>query len=277
MGFDTVWISPIVQNIGGTTGEGQAYHGYWALDVSQLNSNFGTANDLKNLANGLHSRGMYLMVDIVVNHVGATSSSSFQTSNAYGPFNVQSDFHPFCWISDYNNQNNVEQCWLGDSTVSLPDLNTEAPAVISYWNSWITNVVSTYSIDAIRIDTVKHVRQSFWSAFVNAAGVYNVGEIFHGDPAYVGPYQSPSVGINPINYPLYYPLYRAFSNGGSMSDLVNMVGSIRNDFQDPTLLGNFISNHDNPRFESYTSDSSVSSLVLHPWMLVDTDHWYSLL
>jgi hypothetical protein len=27
MGFDTVWISPVVQNIGGTTGEGQAYHG----------------------------------------------------------------------------------------------------------------------------------------------------------------------------------------------------------------------------------------------------------
>ncbi len=27
MGFDTVWISPVVQNIGGTTAEGEAYHG----------------------------------------------------------------------------------------------------------------------------------------------------------------------------------------------------------------------------------------------------------
>jgi alpha-amylase len=36
MGFDTVWISPVVSNIGGTTGHGQAYHGYWTLDPAQL-------------------------------------------------------------------------------------------------------------------------------------------------------------------------------------------------------------------------------------------------
>jgi alpha-amylase len=36
MGFDTVWISPIVQNIGGTTGHGEAYHGYWTLDPAKL-------------------------------------------------------------------------------------------------------------------------------------------------------------------------------------------------------------------------------------------------
>lgn len=36
MGFDTVWISPVVSNIGGTTGHGQAYHGYWTLDPAKL-------------------------------------------------------------------------------------------------------------------------------------------------------------------------------------------------------------------------------------------------
>ena len=36
MGFDTVWISPVVSNIGGTTGHGQAYHGYWTLDPEKL-------------------------------------------------------------------------------------------------------------------------------------------------------------------------------------------------------------------------------------------------
>jgi hypothetical protein len=34
-----------------------------------LNSNYGTADDLKALASALHDRGMYLMVDVVANHM----------------------------------------------------------------------------------------------------------------------------------------------------------------------------------------------------------------
>lgn len=34
-----------------------------------LNSNYGTADDLKDLASALHKRGMYLMVDVVANHM----------------------------------------------------------------------------------------------------------------------------------------------------------------------------------------------------------------
>jgi glycosidase len=33
-----------------------------------INSNFGTVEDLQNLATALHDRGMYLMVDVVANH-----------------------------------------------------------------------------------------------------------------------------------------------------------------------------------------------------------------
>lgn len=34
-----------------------------------LNSNYGTAEDLNALATALHDRGMYLMVDVVANHM----------------------------------------------------------------------------------------------------------------------------------------------------------------------------------------------------------------
>lgn len=40
---------------------------YWTKDLNDLNSHFGTADDLKALSDALHARGMYLMVDIVVN------------------------------------------------------------------------------------------------------------------------------------------------------------------------------------------------------------------
>jgi hypothetical protein len=50
----------------------------------------------------------------------------------------------------------------------------------------------------------------------------------------------------------YYQLLYAFeSTSGSISNLYNMINSVASDCSDPTLLGNFIENHDNPRFASY--------------------------
>lgn len=44
------------------------------------------------------------MVDVVVNHVAATSSGNFVPNESYGPFNSTAQYHPFCWVDDYNNQ-----------------------------------------------------------------------------------------------------------------------------------------------------------------------------
>jgi len=58
MGFDAVWISPITAQLTGNTADGYAYHGYWQQDLYTINSNFGTASDLKSLSAALHARGM---------------------------------------------------------------------------------------------------------------------------------------------------------------------------------------------------------------------------
>ena len=53
-----IWISPVVEQILNVTEDGAAYHGYWAKDIFQLNANFGTVDDLKDLSDELHARGM---------------------------------------------------------------------------------------------------------------------------------------------------------------------------------------------------------------------------
>ena len=58
MGFTAVWISPITEQIQGSTYYGDAYHGFWPQQINQLNANFGTASDLKALSTALHQRGM---------------------------------------------------------------------------------------------------------------------------------------------------------------------------------------------------------------------------
>lgn len=43
-----------------------------------------------------------------------------------------------------------------------------------------------------------------------------------------------------------------------MSDLYNMINTVKSTCKDSTLMGSFIENHDNPRFASYTSDMSLA-------------------
>ena len=194
MGFDAVWISPVVKNVEGTTAYGEAFHGYWTSDITQLNSHFGSADDLKALSKALHDRGMYLMVDVVVNHMAATQDPP--DFGSFTPFNTQSDFHKECLIQagDYfNNQTAVEQCWLGDSKMPLADINTEDTNIVNTWNTWIGDLVKNYSVDGVRIDTVKHVRKDFWPDFTKSAGVFTIGEVLDNRTTYVTDYTRKSL------------------------------------------------------------------------------------
>lgn len=48
-------------------------------------------------------------------------------------------------------------CWLGDETVPLPDLNTQDAQVQAAYGDWIANLVKEYSIDGLRIDGMRPV------------------------------------------------------------------------------------------------------------------------
>ncbi|CAG8931674.1 unnamed protein product [Penicillium salamii] len=257
MGFTAIWITPVTAQLTEVTPYGDPYHGYWQQDIYGLNSNYGTADDLKDLASALHKRGMYLMVDVVANHMGYDGSHTDINYSEFNPFNDKKYFHSYCKVDDYNDQGNVQNCWLGDNTVSLPDLKTERQDVQKMWQDWVGSLVSNYSIDGLRIDTVRHVQKDFWSEFNKAAGVYCVGEVFDGDAGYTCPYQKVLDGV--LNYPIYFPLRKAFSSvKGNIKDLYNMINTVKSTCSDSTLLGSFVENHDNPRFASYTDDMALA-------------------
>ncbi|KAJ5466958.1 hypothetical protein N7475_004710 [Penicillium sp. IBT 31633x] len=257
MGFTAIWITPVTAQLTENTKYGEAYHGYWQQDINALDPNYGTADDLKALASALHERDMYLMVDVVANHMGYAGAGSSVDYSKFSPFNDASYFHSYCPIKDYNNQADAEGCWLGDDSVSLPDLNTESEEVQKIWYDWIGTLVSDYSIDGLRIDTVKHVPKDFWPAFNAAAGVYCVGEVFDGDVDFTCPYQEVMDGV--LNYPIYYPLLNAFkSTSGDMAGLYNAINTVKSACKDTTLLGTFLENHDNDRFASFTDDISLA-------------------
>ncbi|KAL3459520.1 glycoside hydrolase superfamily [Aspergillus heterothallicus] len=268
MGFTAIWITPITEQIPETTSEGTAFHGYWQKNIYGVDSHLGTSDDLKALSAALHDRGMYLMLDVVPNHMGYPGPGASTDFSGFTPFNSASYFHSYCAINDYDDQWQVENCYLGSDVVSLTDVNTQSSEVRAIYYDWIEEIVANYSVDGLRIDTAKHVEKDFWPGFVDAAGVYGIGEVWHGDPAYTCPYQAYIPGL--FNYPVYYPLLEAFkSSSGSMSSLYDMINTVASNCQDPTLLGNIIENHDNARFASYTSDMSQAKSVLTFLFLTD--------
>ncbi|WPJ58090.1 hypothetical protein SMAC4_08465 [Sordaria macrospora] len=267
MGFTAVWISPVVKQIDGVTKDGSSYHGYWASDIWSLNPSFGTADDLKALSKALHDRGMYLMVDVVTNHMAYLGCRSCVNYRGFSPFSSQSYYHSPCTIN-YDNQTSVETCWQGSDVVSLPDLKTENDDVRKIWNDWVSKIVSTYSIDGLRIDSVKHVEKSFWPGFESAAGVYAIGEVFQGDPAYLAPYQSYISGL--LDYASYYWTVNAFqSTSGSITALANGINTLKAAAIDLSLYGSFLENHDQARFAHKTSDMALAKNAIAFTMLKD--------
>ncbi|KIR67164.1 alpha-amylase [Cryptococcus bacillisporus CA1873] len=262
MGFDAIWISPVSQNTDRDTPYHYAYHGYWVNDPRVLNPRFGTADDLKALSKALHDRGMYLMVDIVVNNIpGTTINDPFNTSALVADRSIwtdSSEFHPQCWI-DYSNQTSVENCWLGDDKLPLMDVNTENEVVISTLQAWIANLTAEYHIDGLRIDAAKHVPGEFWTGFCGAAGVFCIGEVYTDDIGFAAEFQTQKWMDSILGYPLYYGIVDGFGTpNGNMTKFVDIATQILGSFPTPGLIGNFLENHDLPRWRNTTADSQLA-------------------
>lgn len=95
----------------------------------------------------------------------------------------------------------MTECWVGDRVVTLPDLKTKDQRVRDEYGRWISELVSNYSIDGLRLDTVLQVEKSFWHDFTDAAsGMYMLGEVFSPDSGTVCDYGNYLPGV--MNYPL---------------------------------------------------------------------------
>jgi len=231
MGFDCIWITPVVKQLGidpasGTTG----YHGYWAYEWYEVDEHFGTKQDLKDLSSALHDRKMCLVYDIVVNHVGPALSS--EDVAKISPFNEtrflnQLDKESGDTFDDYmacmrkKGQNcqtppqafafgtptkHSEDCGVGSYACdgynetrvlsgwffNLGDLNHSVPEVRRELLRWAVHMVQSYKIDAVRLDTAPYVPKDFLVELQAAVPAEIIGEVTTTNMTFHASYQKAS-------------------------------------------------------------------------------------
>ena len=252
LGFNAIWISPIPLN------PPRSFHGYGAIDLYRLNDHFGTPADLHALITAAHARDMWVMLDVVGNHMAGYSNNV----STFIPFNSPAHYHNCsgcdaqCNIPDsaWNppNARTIEHCRLE----GLADLDQDHPYVRATLLAWVHDVVRNYSFDGLRVDTTPEVKPAFWREWQASAGVYAVGEVFNADVAYVASFQHAALDAT-LSYPLFFTLRSCFALNTSLARLVDLYAQYSTHFADPSVLGTFADNHDNARFLALTNDSSL--------------------
>ncbi|AUS10426.1 alpha amylase [Laceyella sacchari] len=243
MGFTAIWITPVTMQK-----SANAYHGYWTYDFYSVDGHLGSMAKLQELVRAAHAKGISVMLDVVANHTGDFQPSSF----AKAPFDKADWYHHYGDTQDWN-----DQWWVENGDIAgLDDLNQDNPAVAAELKNWIAWLVQTTGVDGLRVDTVKHVPKWFWREFDGAANTFTLGEVFHGDPAYVGDYTNYLDAV--LDFPMYYTIKNVFGQDQSMRQIADRYAQDYR-YKNPMTNGLFIDNHDVPRFLNEASGKPGAS------------------
>lgn len=76
LGITTIWISPVFKQVAFE----HSYHGYGIQNYLETDPHFGSKEDLKELVKTAHAAGIYVILDIILNHSGNVFSYKGNTS-----------------------------------------------------------------------------------------------------------------------------------------------------------------------------------------------------
>lgn len=305
LGATALWLGPIFKNkpVQGAPGhETAGYHGYWITDFTRIDPHFGTEEDFRQLVAAVHSRGMKLYMDIVINHTAdviayrecPTEECPYRprTEPPYTPYVPKGEEHVKVpdWLNDpiyYHNRGN--STFEGESAVYgdffwLDDIMTENPRVLQGFIDIYAGWIERCGIDGLRIDTAKHVNPEFWQTFVpamlsraHARGIANFtifGEVYTGteDVALLARHTR----VDKLPAVLDYAFTAAMRDTVAGSQGTEVLARL---FEDDPLyeggeraalqLPTFVSNHDQGRFAYFVrsarhdiGDDEVAKRVL---------------
>ena len=203
LGVTALWLTPPVANLWwDSVSRFSGFHGYWASDFKAVDPHLGSLADYQRLSHRLHSAGMYLVQDIVVNHTADYFSydggwdpkrperffrlhqgPKGETAPTQWPFSLNDARNPahrsaavYHWTPDITDYSNVRQ--QHDFQMSgLDDLNTENPAVREALRDSYGHWIRSVGVDAFRVDTAFYVPPEFFTDFMYSRSAKHPGMV----------------------------------------------------------------------------------------------------
>lgn len=214
LGTTAIWLTPVFKNMPVQERGGHIaanYHGYAITDFTRVDPHFGTEEELTDLVEAAHAKGMKVFFDVVTNHTAdvihpAEKESGYRSKGSHPyldnegrPFDdsagmrpVDADSFPYTpriadtgrhaktpsWLNDptmYHNRGDstfAGESGLNGDFMGNDDLWTERPEVVAGMERVYERWVRDFDIDGFRVDTAKNVNMEFWTQWAAALDAY---------------------------------------------------------------------------------------------------------
>jgi glycosidase len=265
LGVSIVYFNPLFQ--------ARSNHKYEAYDYRSIDPHFGTPEEFRHFVDEAHSRGIRIVIDWVINHIGEHSPYFQDTVKKGKDSKYWSWFEWKKWplpASEPKDWREYYECWWGFA--HMPDLNYDLarpnpsenavknPAeaqinrpVVDYIVDSARYWVQELDVDGFRLDVPNEVPFWMWKIFREEVqklkpDVYLVGEIWSD----AGDWVSPDCFDATMNYKYFKDPVMGFLGKGQWSaekfDRELATGRLAYPTQAVRVMMNLVGSHDTPRY-----------------------------
>ncbi len=270
LGFTQLWPTPLVEN----DMPQASYHGYAATDFYKIDPRYGSNDDYLRLSREARKRGIGLIQDVVLNHIGVNhwwmkDLPSPDWINYGGKF-AATRHHRVAVQDPYAAKEDAENFTRGWFSEGMPDMNQSDPRLANYLIQNSIWWIEYAGLSGVRIDTFSYSEGRFLSQYTRRLmaeypRLNMVGEEWSMLPPVVAHWQRgkrnpdgystsmPSM----MDFPLSDAMRTALSGTREIYDTFNEVYetlSLDYLYPDPSNLVLFDGNHDMPRMFSVVGE-----------------------
>ena len=250
LGIDVVYLTPIFKS--------NSCHKYDTIDYYQVDPSFGTTEDLKELVQKSHERGMKVVLDAVYNHTGR-EFFAFQDILEKGEKSKYLDWYFIDELPPKGEWGEIPNFKCFGYYGGMPKLNLKNPEVEKYITDVACYWIKECDIDGWRLDVGDEISHFFWKNFRKAIKAVKkdmliIGEIWH----YAGDFLEGDEWDTVMNYPFYLNLIDLLADEKiNVSQFVQNLGYLKGRLNKKCypLMWNLIDSHDTARFLHLCNDN----------------------
>lgn len=272
LGIEGIWLSPIFTS--------PTYHKYDCNDYYEIDPKFGTMEDLKELVELCHGRGVQIILDLVVNHTSTRHVWFQKFLTAHQNYDESDPYYDFyTWGTgsqpgrSFHKLGNTSHFYEGNFSNEMPELNYDNPNV----RQAMVDVAKFYldlGVDGFRFDAAKYIyygeaerNTDFWDWYMAQLrsikpDVYSVAEVWDGDGVTI-PYNSSTNCFNFTMSQVGGQIAQTAANGdpGVMARYIESYLQQIRALRPDAMLCSFIANHDMDRTAGFLPISNGRAFV----------------